>query len=118
MKSEDLEARGAAITKRRTRLGINSVSDLATRAGVDRGTVTKAENGNAAVRTYQQLEAWLDRFEEEIGANDEPDNGLVEFRLTGNFGVDVVVRGPVSDIDKLRAAVSALMSDLGESGSK
>jgi hypothetical protein len=36
--------------------------------------------------------------------------GVVEFRVSGNFGVDVVVRGPVRDLPALEASVNRILS--------
>lgn len=42
----------------------------------------------------------------------EPSDELVEFRVSGSFGVQAVVRGPIRDIDALQAAVSKLIADM------
>jgi hypothetical protein len=46
---------------------------------------------------------------QEIG---EPDDGLVEFRVSGAFGVQAVVKGPIRDIDALQSAVSRLIAGM------
>lgn len=42
----------------------------------------------------------------------DPSEGLVEFRVSGAFGVQAVVRGPITDIDALQAAVSRLIAGM------
>lgn len=104
---------GRRIRERRTRLGM-TVKDLAERAGVDRGRLAKLEAGEPAIRatTIGAVEAALDRIEEETGMNDPAarEDGVVEFRVTGNFGVDVVVKGPVRDLAALEESVNRILS--------
>ena len=42
----------------------------------------------------------------------DPSDELVEFRVSGAFGVQAVVRGPIRDIDALQAAVSKLIAGM------
>lgn len=42
----------------------------------------------------------------------DPGDELVEFRVSGAFGVQAVVRGPIRDIDALQAAVSNLIAGM------
>lgn len=42
----------------------------------------------------------------------DPTDELVEFRVSGAFGVQAVVRGPIRDIDALQAAVSKLIAGM------
>lgn len=103
---------GRRIRERRTRLGM-TVKALAERAGVDRGRLAKLEAGDLHVRstTIGAVEGALDRLEHEMGMDiPSDDSGVVEFRVSGNFGVDVVVKGPVSNLEALEAAVSRLVS--------
>ena len=105
------EARGRAIRERRVALGIKSVRQFAERTKVARAAVTAAEAGEGTDYTYQRLEAWLDQFEEETGA-DEP--GLREpqritIRRTSGGDVEVVVAGPIDDPQKLAETVELLL---------
>ena len=75
---------------------------------VDRTTLKRAEGGKASDRTYNKLEAWLDRCDEgllsknaETGQEPTPPTGLVTFHLEGKSGVDVTVSGPASNVDVL-----------------
>lgn len=129
----DKTARGQAITRRRVTLGIKSVNEFAAITQVSRGAITAAEDGRGSENTYVRLETWLDRREDEAGfepgevlrdaerkeraeaAKDEPPQlDTVEFRIAGNFGVDVIVKGPVADMDKLESAVTRLVRELRE----
>jgi DNA-binding XRE family transcriptional regulator len=107
---------GRRIRERRTRLRM-TVKDLASRAGVDRGRLAKLEVGDPAVRatTIGAVEAALDEVEQLTSDLPAPlapqdDSGMVEFRVSGNFGVDVVVKGPVQNLDALEASVSRLVA--------
>ena len=116
----DNAERAKALTRQMNALGLSG-RELATQSGVARGTVSKALEGKAARGTYERLEKFLSDLDREMTSDapkseaDEPNNGLVEFRLSGNFGVDVVVRGPVSDLAELEASVGRLLSQMGES---
>jgi transcriptional regulator with XRE-family HTH domain len=109
--------RAESIRARRVSLGI-SAKELALRAGVDRGTLAALEAGDERVRdsTFGAVERALDVLEQEIGveafANSGNSNDTVEFRVSGDFGVDVVVKGPVRDMDALEASVSRLLDRL------
>lgn len=47
-----------------------------------------------------------------VHAVGNPSDELVEFRVSGAFGVQAVVRGPIRDIDALQAAVSKLIAGM------
>ena len=108
------ETRGHAIKRRRLALGM-SINALAKKVEMDRATLTAAEAGDprSTDLTYTRIEKWLDDFEAETGA-DEPagPEELVEFRLSGNFGVDVVVRGPVSNLAELEGSIARLLREM------
>lgn len=107
---------GQGIKKRRTRLGM-SVKALAEAARIDRGRLAAIERGDNNVRptTLGAVESALDRLEREMGMDDgegvEGDDA-VEFRVAGNFGVDVVVKGPVRDLEALEASVARLVQQM------
>lgn len=105
---------GRRLRDRRIRMGI-SVRQLADAAGVDRGRLAKLEAGDGHVRetTVGKVDAALTRLEHEMGMEDsdaDPEAGIVEFRVTGNFGVDVVVKGPVRDLAALEDSVGRILS--------
>lgn len=108
------ETRGHSIKARRLALGIKSVRELAKESGLAREAVTAAEAGTASVGTYDRLEAWLDAFEEEAGVDEVPDPRVVTFRLSGNFGVDVALSGPVDNLAELEATVQRLIRGMEE----
>ena len=115
--------RAEQIRARRVRLGI-SVKALALRAGVDRGTLASLEAGDERIReaTYGSVERALDLLEQEMGV--EPAAGpladVVEFRVSGDFGVDVVVKGPVRDMAAMEESVARLLARIqaGREGGK
>ena len=109
-------ARGLGLRRRRLGLGIKSVREFAERSGVSREAVTAAENGTASNRTYGRLEAWLSRAEHAEAA-EARDEAQVEFRVSGGLGVDVVVRGPVADLDQLEASVTRLIREVRQRAS-
>ena len=104
------DARGRAIKTRRFRHGIKSVRQLAIQSGVSREAATAAEEGQASELTYERLEAWLDTLEEEAGADVKPAKGPRMVTISGARGdVDVVVSGPISDLDALADVVERLL---------
>lgn len=104
------ETRGHAIKARRLAHGIKSARAFAQATKVDREAIARAEDGLGSEQTYERLEAWLDRFEEETGSDEPSDPQLVTFRLTGVYGVrDVVISGPVENIAELQTAVENLL---------
>ena len=111
---------GRELRDRRLRLGM-SVRQLAKLAGVDKDTLAGMESGEKRphATTVAKVQGALDRLDEELGMDedagqDEP--GIVEFRVTGNFGVDVVVKDPVRDLPALEESVNRIVSRMqGES---
>lgn len=100
------------VKSRRMALGM-SVKKLAESAGIDRGTLTALESADPRTResTVGAVEAALSRLEHEMGMDLPPltEADLVEFRVSGNFGVDVVVKGPLRDAEQLEASVARLV---------
>lgn len=104
------ETRGKAIKRRRLHHGIKSLREFSEKTGVSREALTAAESDEASEATYERLEAWLDRFEEEIeDVNADRESDVIEFRIAGNFGVDVVVKGPASRLEEIEVAVEKLV---------
>lgn len=127
------EARGHAIKRRRLAAGINSLREFAEATGLSRQTIARAEEGDHRTTdsTYARLEVWLDRFDTETtseaehatkaaagvpGVDVDAHTGSVTFRLAGNFGVDVTVEGPVSNMAELQASVAALLKQMQSNG--
>jgi transcriptional regulator with XRE-family HTH domain len=103
-------------------LGIKSYDEFAKATGVSRGAITRAETGDPAATeaTYLRLETWLDRFEhktssdaveaaEAAAASSQVEEHTVEYRLSGDFGVDLLVKGPVSNIAEMEASIGRLL---------
>lgn len=108
------ETRGHSIRDRRLALGIKSVREFAEAAGIDRGAVTKAENGEGSEGTYLRLESWLDRMEEETGTDDTVREPL-RFTFHDVYGIgELIVEGPVDNPDALVASVTKLLKEIRE----
>lgn len=113
------ETRGHAIKRRRELLGIFSGYEFeraSERVGilVRRALLGKVEAGNATDASFVKVETVLSRLEEEMGQGSAEghEDDLVEFRVSGNFGVDVVVKGPVADLAELEGAVARLIREM------
>lgn len=119
--------RGQEIKRRRASLGIANLSEFERASDIPRKTLANVEEGTASERSFLRVEKWLTDFEHETG-HDVPeveapvqqapaaDAGLVHFKVGGNFGVDVVVSGPVSNMPELEAAVGRLLDRLKSDG--
>lgn len=115
----DLE-RGQALKRAALAQGLNASTFAkwvveSGRGKMDRSTVTKAFNGEASessfVRLETALEAWIHETSseaEEVRA-EAASSGDVEFRISGDFGVEVVVRGPVSNMPELEESATRLI---------
>lgn len=113
--------RGAQIARRRKSYGLSGRKLAELAGGMDPQTLRRAEEDHDSttemtfIRLERALDAWEHRISseaEEVAASVLDDGGerLVEFRVSGNFGVDVIVRGPVSDIEKLEASVAHIIA--------
>ena len=118
------EDRGAAIGRRMKEAGMGP-TDLAEYAKVSRGLVYRVLGDREGVRdnSYTRLEHALDDFERDTGMDEgapaavmSTEEGLVEFEVTGDFGVRVVVKGPVRDAMELEASVARLIKDIRSKG--
>lgn len=109
--------RGRELRARRLTLGIKSVHELVRKIQesgqtVDRGTVTRAERGTASEDTYDRLEAWFTRFEEETGEDDyePPPSQQIEVEFRDVFGIgQVIYRGSPDDFPEFEAALEKLI---------
>jgi transcriptional regulator with XRE-family HTH domain len=103
----------ASIRDRRERLGM-TIKDLAEEAQVDRGRLSALEAGASSPRpsTIGAVLRALERLEREMGlaGTSADDYDTVEFEVAGNFGVRVVVKGPVRDRAELEESVLRLIS--------
>jgi hypothetical protein len=121
---DDRAERGRAIQARLDALGIKD-REFHRRTGIDRKTLNRAIDALPTVRpsTYDAIESALDRIESDMkprlrAAEDErtAEAGLVTFKLSGNFGVDVVVQGPVDNLDELEESVERLIRRMRDKG--
>lgn len=112
---DDRRLRGDAIKSRLASIGISQRA-FADKADIDRKTLSNAIDGDPTVRpqNLDRIEAALLDLEQEMGMDDEgaKPSGIVEFKVTGNFGVDVVVAGPVENLMELEAAVARLIETM------
>ena len=110
--TEDLMARGTALRERRDRLDLTQ-EQLAHAIHLrDRTAIWKAEKGDpSAARTLAKAERYLDDYELAL-EDPQSDDGMMEFRIEGNFGVSIVVRGPVADHAALEASAVRIMQQM------
>ena len=114
---------GAHVKTRRERLRMDRI-ELAREASVSVDTLRDLEEGTTANprgSTVAKITSALTELEKEAGLTGVPvhsvePSGLMEFEVTGDFGVRVVVKGPVSDAAELEAAVARLVRDIRASG--
>jgi len=64
----------------------------------------------AVIRTLSDLEHEMGMDEPDPSRRAEPN--LIEFEVTGDFGVRVVVKGPVENAAELEASVARLIRDM------
>lgn len=114
------ETPGQTIARRRKNEGLSG-RQLAKLAKMDPDTLRKAEADDPSTTelTYSRAFKALDDFAhetsseaDEVGDSHYGDEHLVEFRVSGNFGVDVVVKGPVSDMQALQEAVAEIIRNV------
>lgn len=118
MTDDETETRGGAIKRRMEALGMGA-GDLAQEAGISRGQVYRVfrDENNLREQSYTACERALERIEHEHGhgapeAVISTERGLIEFEVTGDFGVRVVVKGPIENADELEASVARLIRDI------
>lgn len=116
----DNTERGAAIQRRRLRMGIGSTRKFADELGMDRGAVTKAERGEASENTFLRIEAWLDDKDHEMSSDAEEavahaETQVVTIKMAGVYGIeDVTISGPVDHLAELKDLAVELMRDVRE----
>lgn len=112
---EDRRLRGDAIKSRLDAIGISERA-FADKADIDRKTLANAIKGEPSVRlqNLDRIEAAIFDLEQEMGMDEDSTKtpGVVEFKVTGNFGVDVVVAGPVENLMELEEAVARLIETM------
>ena len=122
------DTEGEALKQRRLRLGISSRRKFAVIAkehgfDISLDAIAASDHGRAADETYERIDALLTKLEETAAkhpevldddAAEEEEGGMVEFRLSGNFGVDAVVRGPVANMAELQEAAARLLREMGD----
>lgn len=108
---------GDRVRARRERLGLDKLH-LAQEAGISRETLAAIEDGKGFRRSsLTKIERVLEALEAEAGMDAQPANTaaqpgdphVVTIRGTRGGDIDVVVSGPIEDIDKLAATVERLL---------
>jgi len=110
---------GDSVRRRREHLGMHK-NELADAAGVSRDTLAAIEAGEGFRRvSLTKIERALDAAEEEAGLGTPPprhpeprdprEPHMVTIRGTRGGDIDVVVSGPIDDIDKLAETVERLL---------
>lgn len=113
------------VRSRRIRLGL-SIKQLAEEAGVAEDTLGDGEAGRRELRpaTWGKVNLALDRLEAEAGVNapprvvaeeriaGAPEKPVVRYKIGGNFGVSVVLEGPVENIAELEASAARLIAGM------
>lgn len=115
-----VDTSGRTVRERRNRLGM-SQAELGDEAGVNRDTIGALEKGEGVrYSTVRAVSEALERLEAETAApvpeEDQDEAHVMEFEVSGDFGVRVVVRGPVGDAEALEASVARLVRNIRESG--
>lgn len=103
--------RGGAIRRRMDDLGVG-LNEVAEVAGVARNSVHNATRGAASERTYRRVEIALDKLEGTPDVVAVVPGGIVEFEVTGDFDVKVIAKGPIENVDEIRAQVTRLVRDI------
>lgn len=115
---------------RRHRLGATQ-TEVAEAASKNRDTVSAVEKDAASPSSERRVSEALDKMEDEAGlarwndnmappaerptgrdVQDEQPQPVIEFDISGDFGVHVVVKGPISDADVLREQATALITQI------
>lgn len=112
----DLVERGRKLRARRIRHQFSQralAEAIAEQGGkMDRQTIKRVELGLAEADTTDRLEAWFDRYEEEIGddvaAESAPEQIEVEFRDVFGIG-QVIYRGTPENFPKFEATMEKLI---------
>jgi transcriptional regulator with XRE-family HTH domain len=116
---------GEALRQRREAIGLD-IAQLAREAHVSRTTLHHLEDGKTkkpSTSVLKKLLDALDAAEAESGVtqvvpSEAPNVEMIEFEVAGDFGVKVVVRGPVSEHETLRADVSEIIRSIREGDAK
>lgn len=120
---------GASLKARRERIGMSQRA-MAELIGHGRSSIAKIEAGERVQNQFEIVGAMdkvladyerrsgLDlpsQVEQPAAASGDQGSGVMEFDIMGDFGVHVVVKGPVTDADTLRRQAAALIREIRES---
>jgi hypothetical protein len=114
---QKISDRLAALAARREEMGV-PIGRLAKQAGYKTSqSWYDLMAKDRPVTTLEKFERALDYIEEhaheaeQVAATSTPE-GMMEFEVTGDFGVRVIVRGPVSNADELERAAAKILRDM------
>jgi len=108
----DDEDRGSALKRHREKMGVG-VQELATRAGVERSSVTRAEKGEASDTMFGKLERAIVAMAEEMDVDLSAGSDVVELVLESSRRI-VRVRGPIADLPEMERSLARLDKLFGE----
>ena len=121
--ASELAREGRELRQRRESLEM-SLRQFSEHTGLNRATVASVEAGDARRVSRDAVRAALAKLEHEMGmdlpsAEEAPnDLDLVEFQVAGNFGVRVIVKGPLRDRAALEESVLRLISGMQQTQEK
>lgn len=110
------KARGRRLDQIREHLGFSERA-LEERTGISRATFAKVFAGDETVRpsTLDRVERAIMDLDKELGPPPAPQSAgedVIQFRISGNFGVDVIVSGPPTELGALEEAVARLVREM------
>lgn len=113
---------GEEIRRRREAVGLDQ-SELAREATIGRTTLHNIETGVSGkpatlAKVLRALAAAEAESGVQVASSEAPDVEMIEFEVAGDFGVKVVVRGPISEHETLRADVAEIIRSIREGTGK
>lgn len=120
MNDEQRATRGQSIKQRLDRIGMSQRA-FAAKGDIDRTTLSHAIEDDPSVseRSYKRIEAKLDELETEMGyagAPQSPDGAgdQLEYSIAADaIGLNITVRGPISDREELEQSVLRIVREMG-----
>lgn len=118
MNDERRTSRGQDIAERITKLGMSQRA-FADKTKIDRTTVGRAIDGDPSVRgrTLDRIEAAIRELEVEMGFGAPDADGAgdrLEYSIAADaIGLNITVRGPISDREELEQSVLRIVREMG-----
>ena len=111
------EERGAEIKRRRLALGIDSIHKFAEATERDRQTLTRVEEGTSTKQTYEWVEHWLDRIEEETGSDAPAASSPLRVTFHDLYGIGEVII-EAGNPDEAAEAVARLLAEVRKTNTR